>query len=158
MITGIQPVGRISIMSNNNLVVFGGGVKTVSSVNSKTGGTSVRVLRAGEFREEYKSKHPGATNKEIKREYAAYYRGAIGANTASLAAAMTTGELGVEGYRVNKDGSKVVVTFVKATKETDGVNREELEAALLGMPEDELKAFMNAINELRAADKAVVVA
>lgn len=113
-----------------DLIKYQSEVKSISTVNTKTGATTVRLLRAKEFKDDYKKANPTATNKEVKAAFLAYYQPACRANVASLAGKLTEGTLGVESYRVNADGDKMSVTFVdlSAVKEEKvDYSPEELE-------------------------------
>lgn len=118
------------------LISYQSDVKTVSTVNAKTGATTVRLLRAKEFKDQYKLTHKNASNKEIKKAFLEYYQPACKASVASLAGKLTEGTLGVESYRVNTDGDKMSVTFVdlSAVKE----EKTDVTAALDGMSKEEL--------------------
>lgn len=102
-------------------------------VKSTKAGDTVRLMTAREFKEARNVK-----GQEAKKAYNEYLRTNGRASTAALAAALTSGELLVKGYRDGKNA--VSVNFVKASslkdpdadkgKTVDEMTEEELLAAL----------------------------
>ena len=78
----------------------------VKSQNSRTGSVTVRLMSAKEFKTAR-----GLSGQEGKRQYNDYLREQGKANTAGLAAAMSTGELLVKRFQSTKNGCSV--GFVK---------------------------------------------
>jgi len=110
----------------NQLIQYGATARSIVSTNAKTGSHTTRLLRAKEFKEEYKATHENASNREIKRAFEEYYLSASKASVGALAAKMTEGKLGVERYTVNADGDKLNVVFVDLTavKSTSAVEEQ----------------------------------
>ena len=131
----------------NSLIKFGQASSAVMSTNPKTGGTSVRLLTAREFKNEY-----GLKGKEATRQYNDYLRAQGRANTAGLAAALTSGELLVKGFSDFRTSLRV--SFVKASKLKDPKTNEkpavtrETALAELGLTEEKLAALLAAQPEL----------
>lgn len=113
-------------MSANSLVSFNANANAVESYNSKMKTTTVRLLTAKEFKGAR-----GLKGNEASRAYNAYIREHGLANTAGLAAALTSGDLLVRSAR---DSAKSLnVSFVKKSAIKDPVAKvaEAVPAAVL---------------------------
>ena len=124
-----------------DLIQYSPACQKIQTTNAKTGAVTTRLMRAKEFKESYKGKHPEASNREIKKEFLAYYRTHSQASTAALAAKMTEGILGVESFSVNADGDKLRVTFVDLSANQE--DKEDIQSQLDGMSQEELKTILD---------------
>lgn len=95
-----------------SLIQFNQSASAIVTQNSRTNAVSVRLLSA----KEYKDQH-GLKGKDGTRQYNDYLRQQGRANTAGLAAALTSGELLVKGFRDFKGSMNV--NFVKASQIKD---------------------------------------
>lgn len=125
-------------MQLNSLVQFGSSSDVVTK-QSKTGGTTVRLLTAKEFKTAR-----GLKGNEASREYNAYLREQGRANTAGLAAAMSTGQLLVKRLTGTKNGCTVGFVFAdglkdpKAKSESKQLSAGEIIALAKGLDRQEL--------------------
>ncbi len=137
----------------NNLVVFNPTARAVETINAKTGANTIRILRAKEFKDDFKVRNPDASNKAIKAEYAAYYRNAIGgASTELLGNKLVKGEFGIEAIRISKDGVRYTATLVDKTK-LETVQRDELAEKLMALDPDALRAMIASIQKAMEANE-----
>ena len=116
------------------LVSFGADASAVSSHNAKTGVSTVRLMTAKEFKTA-----KGLTGQAAKKAYNDYLREQGKANTAGLAAAMTSGELLVKGYQAGKNGLRV--SFAYASKLKDPKSQAD---AAMSQEDAELVAALKA--------------
>jgi len=123
-----------------DLIQYSAACQKIKTVNAKTGATTTRLMRAKEFKDAFKAKNPDASNREIKKEFLAYYRTHSQASTAALAAKMTEGILGVESFSVNADGDKLRVTFVDLSAQES--ESPDIQEQLDKLSPDELKTIM----------------
>lgn len=120
------------------LVQFQADASVVSTQNARTGTTTVRLQTAKEFKTA-----KGLKGQEGRKAYNEYLREHGKANTAGLAAALTSGELLVKGVRDSKNS--MAVSFVKASSIKDpapvkaAVPTKEEALAVLGLTQEQLE-------------------
>jgi hypothetical protein len=104
-------------MSATSLVTFDAGTRTVALVGR--GYSGVRLQTAAEFK-----RSRGLKGQEARRHYNEYLRLNGRANTGGLAAAMSTGELLVTGFRDYEKSGRMNVTFMRKDRIKDPVKKE----------------------------------
>jgi hypothetical protein len=118
------------------MVQFESTVAVVRTENAKTKTTGIRLQTAKEWKEANSAANISRTSNQVKQAYNDYLRTAGAANTAGLAAALTTGKLLVKGVQNTPKG--MTVRFLKA----DAMEAAPVNASALGVKElmDALKA------------------
>lgn len=97
-----------------SLIQFGTDALTVTLENAKQKSTTVRLLTAKEFKDA-----KGLKGQEARKAYNDYLRTHGGANTAGLAAAMSSGELLVKSAKDYR--GSLTVSFIKKSAIKDPV-------------------------------------
>lgn len=108
-------------MTNTSIVSFNANANAIAISNPKQGMTGARLMTAAEWK---KANGLGLTARQKSNGYNAYLRESGKANTAELAAAMTSGRLLVTAHKAWNKSGKRQVTFIDADKLKDKVEAE----------------------------------
>lgn len=128
----------------NDLIKADVTAKTVTSINARSGATTLRLKTAKEFKTEHKAAFPNASAKETKLAFESYTRTESSklANSFDFQKAIklaAEGKLGIRRVTNNKDESAATVVFLDLSKNGDG---ELVKTKLDAMSADELKTIM----------------
>ena len=135
----------------DSLITLDTNLTTVTTEHPKTGALTTRVQRPAEFKLEHKKKFPDASNREIKRAYEAYVASQStlfirGLDIKKLASAIENKQMGLESFKINKDGDKLSLTLLDLSQEQEQESFAELAEKLDKLPQAELERILKVLS------------